>query len=151
LVLGILCFRKREARRLSYLMFAGVLALADCQSLQAAAWISTGSMLAPRYQHTATLLSNGQVLVVGGEDPRTFEPLASAELYDPTTGTWTPTDSLSAAGYSHTATLLPNGMVLVVGGWNHGLGYLSSAELYDPVAGIWRRTGSLITRRYEHT
>ena len=108
-------------------------------------------MLALRYFHTATLLTNGQVLVVGGKDPPTQEPLASAELYDPATGAWSATGSLSTARYSHSASLLPNGMVLVVGGWNHGLGYLSSAELYDPVTGIWRTTGSLIKARYEHT
>ena len=39
-----------------------------------------------RAQHTATLLSGGQVLVVGGRDDKT-RPLASAEVYDPTTGT----------------------------------------------------------------
>jgi len=78
-------------------------------------------MITPRYFHTATLLTNGQVLVAGGEDS-SFEPTGSAELYDPATGIWTATGSLGTGRQMHTATLLPNGMVLVVGGWNHGLG-----------------------------
>src|SRR5947208_1623018 len=41
----------------------------------------TGSLVTARYYHTATLLPNGKVLVAGGEDS-SFQPLASAELYD---------------------------------------------------------------------
>src|SRR5207244_7226708 len=50
-------------------------------------WSFTGNMSTARSAHTATLLSNGQVLVVGGIDTN-GAPLASAELYNPTTGTW---------------------------------------------------------------
>ena len=39
----------------------------------------TGSMVTARDSHTATLLSNGKVLVAGGEDS-SGTPLASAEL-----------------------------------------------------------------------
>src|SRR6185369_8367153 len=135
---------------LSLALGSAALAVTSFQTLQAAAWTCTGSMITPRYFHTATLLTNGQVLVAGGEDS-SFEPTGSAELYDPATGIWTATGSLGTGRQMHTATLLPNGMVLVVGGWNHGLGYLSSAELYDPAAGIWRRTGPLVTGRSAHT
>ena len=67
-----------------------------------------------RAGHTATLLPNGMVLLVGGYG--NAETPSSAELYNPTTGQWTVTGSLSAARSGHTATLLPNGVVLVVGG-----------------------------------
>ena len=53
----------------------------------------TGSLATARASHTATLLPNGKVLVAGGEDS-SFNPLASAELYDPASGTWTATGSL---------------------------------------------------------
>jgi WD40 repeat protein len=101
----------------------------------------------PRYVHTATLLPNGKVLVVGGNNGTTS--LSSAELYDPSTGTWTLTGSLNTARQSHTATLLPNVKVLVAGGSNGST--LSSAELYDPSTGTWTLTGSLNGSRYAHT
>jgi WD40 repeat protein len=103
----------------------------------------TGSLSTGRYGHSAILLPNGKVLVVGG---RTGFPsgiiLASAELYDPESGTWTATGSLGGTRWIHTATLLPSGKVLVAGGQGSG-GYLASAELYDPESGTWTATGSL--------
>jgi hypothetical protein len=77
-------------------------------------WRTTGRLNTARWQHTATLLQNGMVLVAGGIDSN-FIFLASAELYDPASGTWTATGSLNAARDEHTATLLQNGKVLVVG------------------------------------
>ena len=47
---------------------------------------NTGSLTTARYGHTATLLSNGKVLVAGGNDGVNL--LNSAELYDPASGTW---------------------------------------------------------------
>src|SRR4029079_4037155 len=74
-------------------------------------WRSTGSMSTPRWQFTATRLSDGHVLVVGGlgtadEDAPGAVALASAELFDPTTGTWTQTGSLHSPRARHTATWL---------------------------------------------
>ena len=86
-----------------------------------------------RYNHPATLLSNGKVLVAGGE--KDIGALSGAELYDQATGTWSATGSLATARFHHTATLLPNGKVLVVGGYGSGGTSLASAELYDPTSG----------------
>jgi hypothetical protein len=44
-------------------------------------FVQTGSMHSPRAQHTATLLSNGKVLLVGSSGET-----ASAELFDPAFG-----------------------------------------------------------------
>ena len=77
---------------------------------------NTGSMATARADHTATRLNNGLVLVAGGSGA-SGNLLASAELYNPSSGTWTTTGNLSAARTFHTATLLPNGKVLVAG-WN---------------------------------
>src|SRR5436190_1071389 len=90
-----------------------------------ATWISTGSLATARASHSATLLPNGQLLVVGGYDGS--GALASAELYDPATGLWSATASMATPRSGPTATLLPNGQVLVAGGF-YGPA-LASAEL----------------------
>jgi len=99
-------------------------------------WTASGSMGTSRYQHIATLLGNGKVLVAGGTTGAS-ENLASAEIYDPATGQWTPTGSLGEARAYCSATLLGNGQVLVAGGAR----VFGSAELYDPQAGTWSTTG----------
>jgi hypothetical protein len=95
-------------------------------------WTPTVALATARFRHTATLLPNGRVLVVGGNGPEVSNSsLASAELYDRTSGTWTSTGNLTTAREKHTATLLPNGEVLVAGGYTSGsVNALASAELY---------------------
>ncbi|CAF5116838.1 unnamed protein product [Rotaria sp. Silwood1] len=85
-------------------------------------------MSTARYQHTASILTNGKVLVAGGYVGSSY--LNSAELYDPSTGTWTNTGSMSTARRYHTASELTNGKVLVAAGYSGS--YLKSAELYQP-------------------
>src|SRR6266705_5751445 len=106
----------------------------------------TGSMAAPRIDHTATLLPNGKVLVVGGFNGNVM--LSSAELYDPTVETFSTTGSMNAPRAQHTATLLPTGKVLVVGGGEGGVPL--SAELYDPATERFTVTGSMTTGRVQH-
>jgi hypothetical protein len=116
-------------------------------------------MTGPRSEHAAILLPSGKVLVVGGVSPGN-EVLATAELYDPTTGTWSPTGSMSVARAGHTLTLLPTGKALVVGGTQISLipnleanAPLASAELYDPQTGQWTTTAALPASeaRAQHT
>ena len=95
-------------------------------------WSQAGSMATARAEHTATLLPNGKVLVAGGvADNNEAVALASAELYDPSTGTWSATGAMTTPRSQHTATLLANGKVLVTGGLLTD-GVTSSAVLYDP-------------------
>lgn len=106
----------------------------------------TTKMNVGRYNHTATLLNNGKVLIAGGWGN---SPLASAELYDPVVGTWNTTGSMNAPRMLHTAKLLNDGKVLVTGGW--GGDNLASAEIYDPVSGTWSTTNSMSNSRVRHT
>ena len=67
-----------------------------------------------RETHTATLLTDGRILVLGVS---TSGGPTSAELYDPFTGCWTATGSLNSRRFTHTATLLEDGRVLAAGGF----------------------------------
>jgi WD40 repeat protein len=111
----------------------------------------TGSMATARQFDTATLLPDGRVLVVGGEDALNM-PLDSAELYDPKTGTFSPTGSMSDTWEGHTATLLPDGRVLVAGGLQNSMIVpVASAVLYDPETGLFTTGGSMAAGRQGHT
>jgi hypothetical protein len=118
-------------------------------------WTATGSMLTGRYRHGATLLPDGKVLVAGGNVDSSANLgvrccLASAELYDPSSGTWTATGSMIDARVAHTATLLLNGTVLVAGGDSaHFNGTSPGAELYDPISGSWSALDCAVGIQYE--
>jgi WD40 repeat protein len=101
-------------------------------------WRLTGS-LSRRGWHSATLLRNGHVLVVGGLDFTSYTDryLNAAELYDPAAGVWRPTQSTIAIAGPNNSVLLPNGKVLVVAE--------TVAELFDPATETWKSTGALLS------
>ena len=108
------------------------------------------SMSIGRSGHTATLLKNGKVLIVGGWTGR-YDLRGSAELYDPGTNTFTPTGNLAIERAGNTTTLLADGRTLVAGGEDRGENALSTAELYDPSTGEFAQTGSMHEPRGAHT
>jgi WD40 repeat protein len=99
----------------------------------------TGNLTSARDSHTATLLQDGRVLLVGGLSAA-FSYLSSAELFDPSGGTFSTTGGMANARINHAATLLLDGRVLVTGGANSG-GPIAPAELFDPSSGAFSATG----------
>ena len=71
-------------------------------------WSGTGKMNVERFDHTAVLLPNGTVLVVGGRDSLHYKPISSAELYDPATERWSLTQGLTSIDADVKTVLLPN-------------------------------------------
>jgi hypothetical protein len=94
-------------------------------------------MQVPRAAHTATLLADGRVLVLGGCTRAGCELGGTtgrlAELFDPRLARFVPAGRLLQWRDDHTATRLPDGRVLVAGGWGES-GVLATTELYDPRA-----------------
>jgi len=113
-------------------------------------WVLTPDhMDTPRIHHTATLLTDGRVLVAGGENA--LGSLNSAEIYNPSTGRWSAAANMQQARSQHTATLLPDGRVLVTGGFPSAGVATSGAEIYDPVSNTWSTTGGMTYSRANHT
>jgi hypothetical protein len=101
-------------------------------------------MASARSGHTATLLSDGRVLIAGGTG-RGHAALASAEIFDPKTNQFALAGKLNQARTLHTAALLSNGKVLIAGGaaTSDGSGPLLSSELYDPASGSSTASGNV--------
>jgi hypothetical protein len=111
-------------------------------------------MTTARSFQTATLLSDGRVLVAGGS-PSGWSwttPLPdTGEIYDPKTGTFTPTGPMMLRRTSHAATLLADGRVLITGGLANDGTELTAAEVFDPKTGTFASTGSMRDAREFHT
>ena len=104
----------------SFLSFLSCLLVAclcsASSSTLAGSWNYLADMATARYDHTATSLNDGRVLITGGTDGT--NPLQSSEIFDSATGTWSAAWALGEPLTNHTATLLATGDVLVAGGSN---------------------------------
>jgi hypothetical protein len=119
-------------------IYLAVVVLTGQVFAQTGSWTPTGSMSGPRRDHTATLLTDGKVLINRGTG-------GAAELYDPVTGAFSPTGPSLGGGFGQgsTATRLQDGRVLIVGG--------SPAEIYNPPTGTFTPAGNLNVARVSHT
>jgi len=115
-------------------------------------WSAAASLATGRTGHIATLLRDGRVLLVGGEDGL-GQALASATVFDPRLNLWRPAASMRTARVAHSATLLPDGRVLVAGGFTGGdsLESMAGAEIYDPAADRWKDAAPMLYPRARHT
>ena len=89
-------------------------------------------LLHPRATHSATVLPNGAVLILGGVGARN-EYVQSAEIFNPETETFqaAPVTGLIPRA-NHTATLLTDGQLLIAGGIDSKGDLLTRVELWNP-------------------
>jgi hypothetical protein len=107
-------------------------------------------MTEPRAGHTATLLPDGRVLIVGGYPGEGRAPLATAEVFDPTQDRLVPVGDLAGGRADHSATVLADGLVLIAGGTAEGGSLLATTELFDPRTGRFRPGPALSAPRTGH-
>jgi hypothetical protein len=114
-------------------------------------------MTAARAGYSATLLSDGRVLIAGGRVGPADTAIATAEIYDPASRTFAPTGSMTTPRDGQAGVRLADGRVLITGGENccqnygsHAEQTLSSAELFDPATGTFAKTGAMTIARVGH-
>lgn len=114
-----------------------------------------------RFNHTATLLLTGNVLICGGQTalspPAATAVLSSCYLYRPATNDFAATGSLLLGRALHSATILSDGSVWIAGGYNpdpaqnSNAPYVVTTERYSAAAGSWQQAQPLNASRAYHT
>lgn len=105
---------------------------------------STGRMITPRTNHSATLLQDGGVLIAGGMNAAGM--VKTSEIYDPATNSFAAIGDLNDERRGHDAMLLQDGRVLVIGGRRGNIEVedvrnVTTAEMFDPVTGMFAPAG----------
>lgn len=102
-------------------------------------YTSTGSLQISRFNHTATVLQDGRVLILGGQTTEDLgtgnDQVAAAEVYDPATGQFSTWTSLLVPRSSHQAVELLNGKILIMGGLRASAVGTDQTEIFDPETG----------------
>lgn len=124
---------------------------------RATTWAPVPSLLATgRSDHTATVLPDGTVLVVGGTKLHTGgrpqNILASAEVVDLRGTAFLPAPAMTQRRSRHAATALGDGRVLVTGGFGDRMGEATAtAEIYDPRTRRWTAVADMPEANASHT
>src|SRR6266850_2200854 len=149
---SIVNFRPRRrainGRAWSLIAVVGFLASLACVVPSFAQILGTAQLNVERRGHSATLLEDGRVLIVGGDNLTGM--VSQPEVVDPVSQTSSLVAASTTARTDHTATRLSDGRVLVVGGRGQS-GSLTSSDIYNPLTATFTTGPSLTTPRSGHT
>ncbi len=100
-------------------------------------WTSSAPFCTARYDHAATLLPDGSVLIAGGTKGANPNPvLSSTEIFSPRKETWHAGQPLDAPRHRVKFIRLPDGRTILFGS--------AAAPLaYEPAAGTWEKLSAL--------
>ena len=139
-------YYRRTLKRLT--LFGVLLATLLYSTWAVAQILGTGHLNVERRSHTATLLENGKVLIVGGDNQNGI--VSQAESFDPVSQVSALVAALITPRTDHSATRLSDGRVLVIGGRDQ-TGSLQSTEFYNPVTTSFIAGPAMMRARSGHT
>jgi hypothetical protein len=126
-------------------------------------FVEAGDMQGSRADHTATVLSDGRVLMAGGYSSLGMAEhalLDSSEVYDPSDRSFRETGKMTSLRSEAAATRLPDGRVLISGGFDQGrwvgLGEIArvpinTTEIFDPKSNGLTVAAPMRKARYAHS
>ena len=103
---------------------------------------ATFRMYPTRVGHSATLLKDGRVLIVGGSIFGGEWLLGQNLIYDPSSEAFSEAGNLQLDRAHHKAVLLQDGRVLIVGGYTGNLDRVLTIEIYDPDTNTFSTAGT---------
>ena len=147
----------------------GIQAGAEIYDPASNAWTAVAPMSRARADAGATTLPDGRVLVAGGDSLYLdgtvgWEPLTTAEIFDPAAGTWSPTGGMSEqrGGDAAMATLADGRCIFVggstfdrpvpigVGSWVINSRPNTAAEVFDAASGTWSASAPSLYPHSDH-
>jgi MYXO-CTERM domain-containing protein len=117
-------------------------------------WFSTGNMSTGRDKHRAAVLTDGRILVAGGETYTTFtQSTNTSEVFNPATKSWSNAGTMTTARTQPELVALASGKAVIAGGstsYSSASGVVNTLEVWDGTS-TWKTltTATLSQARWQ--